>query len=227
MDHIDEKLTSDAVNHTKYEPSIRASLSLAKKTLNRYYDLTDASEVYRIAMGMLFKLCHLIMNIYEVFNPVLHPRHKLSYFKQAGWLADWINTAEDIVHTEFNRSYAIESDSADEQEVGDSGDVIMVHQSIFFFYFGILYNTFTLPKLKSKNIFDNFPSLTAPRWSELRDELDAFLGTDPESVVDMIKWWSEKHTTYPWLSRMALDYLTIPGKLRPRAALNLLNIFVC
>jgi hypothetical protein len=57
MDHIDEKLTSDSINRTKYKPSIWASLSLAKKTLNRYYDLTDALEVYRIAMGMLFKLC--------------------------------------------------------------------------------------------------------------------------------------------------------------------------
>jgi hypothetical protein len=56
MDHIDEKLTSNSINRTKYKPSIRASLSLAKKTLNHYYDLTDASEVYRIAMGMLFKL---------------------------------------------------------------------------------------------------------------------------------------------------------------------------
>jgi hypothetical protein len=56
MDHIDEKLTSDSINCTKYEPSIQASLSLTKKTLNHYYNLTDASEVHRISMGMLFKL---------------------------------------------------------------------------------------------------------------------------------------------------------------------------
>ncbi|KAG0701873.1 hypothetical protein DFH29DRAFT_760631, partial [Suillus ampliporus] len=48
--------------------------------------LTDSSEVYRIAM-------------------VLHPHHKLSYFKSAGWEDDWISTAEALVHDEFERSY--------------------------------------------------------------------------------------------------------------------------
>ena len=73
-----------------------------------------------------------------------NPQHKLSYFKQAGWPADWINTAEDIVRAEFKRSYAIENDNKDKQEVGDGGDIVMVRQSKFFFYFRILYNSFTL-----------------------------------------------------------------------------------
>jgi hypothetical protein len=34
-----------------YDASIRASLGLAKKTLNWYYNMTDWSEVYHIAMG--------------------------------------------------------------------------------------------------------------------------------------------------------------------------------
>jgi hypothetical protein len=35
----------------QYDPAIRAALAVAKKTLNRYYMLTDASETYRITMG--------------------------------------------------------------------------------------------------------------------------------------------------------------------------------
>ena len=91
MDHIDERLTSDSINQAKFEPSIQASLALAKKTLNRYYDLTDSSEVYRIAMGMCFKIHQLIMYPILCLNmfSVLHPRHKLSYFKQAGWPTEW------------------------------------------------------------------------------------------------------------------------------------------
>ncbi|KAG2338200.1 hypothetical protein BDR05DRAFT_978260 [Suillus weaverae] len=50
MDHIDEKLTSYSHNK-KYALSIRAAVELVKKTLNHYYELTDSSEVYRIAMG--------------------------------------------------------------------------------------------------------------------------------------------------------------------------------
>jgi len=56
MDHIDQKLTTDALD-PRYQSSIRASLMIGRKTLNRYYNLTDDSELYRIAMGMLYLLC--------------------------------------------------------------------------------------------------------------------------------------------------------------------------
>lgn len=63
----------------------------------------------------------------------------------------------------------------------------------------------------STNIFDNLPSLLAPRLSELRDELERYLSTDPEHVEDVLLWWYERKHLYPRLHRMALDYLTIPG----------------
>ena len=50
MDHIDEYLATASQN-PKYSEAIRAALALGKKTLNRYYDKTDHSEVYQIAMG--------------------------------------------------------------------------------------------------------------------------------------------------------------------------------
>ncbi len=52
MDHIDEYLATVSQN-VKYSEAIRAALALGKRTLNRYYDKTDHSEVYRIAMGKL------------------------------------------------------------------------------------------------------------------------------------------------------------------------------
>jgi hypothetical protein len=50
MDHIDEYLATASVNPS-YSEAICATLALGKVTLNRYYDKTDQSEVYRIAMG--------------------------------------------------------------------------------------------------------------------------------------------------------------------------------
>ncbi|KAG1782401.1 hypothetical protein EV702DRAFT_920180, partial [Suillus placidus] len=85
MDLIDTRMTKYS-RDTKYSPSIRAAVRLAKKTLDRYYELTNTSEVYRIAM-------------------ILHPRHKLTYFKSTGWEQDWIRTAETLVRDEFERSY--------------------------------------------------------------------------------------------------------------------------
>ncbi|KAF9537613.1 hypothetical protein CPC08DRAFT_651696 [Agrocybe pediades] len=64
MDHIDQHLATYAINLDS-SIAIRTAASLGKGTLNKYYNATDHSEVYHIAM-------------------VLHPRHKLTYFKHAG-----------------------------------------------------------------------------------------------------------------------------------------------
>ena len=51
MDHIDEHLATAAIDND-YPLAIKAALATAKKTLNRYYDKTDHSEMFRIAMGI-------------------------------------------------------------------------------------------------------------------------------------------------------------------------------
>jgi len=67
-----------------------------------------------------------------------------------------------------------------------------------------------IPSDKSLNIFDNLPDL-APALSDLLDELDRYLATDVEDVRDALMWWYERRATFPRLSRMARDYLSIPG----------------
>ena len=37
-----------------YPTAIKAALAIGKKTLNRYYNKTDHSEIFRIAMGKIF-----------------------------------------------------------------------------------------------------------------------------------------------------------------------------
>jgi len=59
MDHIDEYLATASQN-VKYSEAIRAALALGKKTLNRYYDKTDHSKVYRIAMGKLLYVLFIL-----------------------------------------------------------------------------------------------------------------------------------------------------------------------
>lgn len=49
----------------------------------------------------LLKIHELILLV-----SVLHPRHKLEYFKTAAWEDDWIETAEGLVCDEFERSYS-------------------------------------------------------------------------------------------------------------------------
>ena len=58
--------------------------------------------------------------IVPIFFPVLHPRHKLHYFKKAGWEETWIDAAHNIVRAEFDQTYTfmdvdMDSDSATHQ----------------------------------------------------------------------------------------------------------------
>ena len=51
MDYVDEVFTTGMLDHTHFDPAICATIRLAKKTLNKYYSLTDSSKVYCIAMS--------------------------------------------------------------------------------------------------------------------------------------------------------------------------------
>ncbi|KAF8227813.1 hypothetical protein L208DRAFT_1294730 [Tricholoma matsutake] len=77
MDTIDEELAMNALS-SRYSVAVHAALSVSKKTLNRYYAKTDLSKTYRIVM-------------------VLHPCHKLNYFKTARWEDNWIEAARQLV----------------------------------------------------------------------------------------------------------------------------------
>jgi hypothetical protein len=47
----------------------------------------------------------------------------------------------------------------------------------------------------------------------VQDELDVYLASDPKQVADPLKWWDDRCDCFPNLSRMARDYLAIPGML--------------
>ncbi|KAH9903879.1 uncharacterized protein BXZ73DRAFT_62294, partial [Epithele typhae] len=57
MDVLDERLTTTALPGSKtskgvpYDPAIRFAHKFVQQVLNKYYELTDSSECYRIAMG--------------------------------------------------------------------------------------------------------------------------------------------------------------------------------
>jgi hypothetical protein len=70
---------------------------------------------------------------------VLHPRHKLSYFKNAGWEEEWVDTAEHIVRCKYDDSYSHFGHSKDSEE-GTEGPVVnknavttvhLIHYTLF------------------------------------------------------------------------------------------------
>jgi hypothetical protein len=50
MDIIDKHLATAALDD-RYCPPIQAALAVGKNLLNKYYNMTDHSELFRIAMG--------------------------------------------------------------------------------------------------------------------------------------------------------------------------------
>ena len=60
-------------------------------------------------------------------------------------------------------------------------------------------------------MFDSLLAIT-PTSSQELDELQRYLAMDVEDVKDALMWWYERRTAFPRLSRMARDYLSIPGK---------------
>jgi hypothetical protein len=50
MDHIEEVLNGLEEN-PEYDVAIQEAVSIARKTLNQYYSLTDSSDVYRISIS--------------------------------------------------------------------------------------------------------------------------------------------------------------------------------
>ena len=51
MDKMHAELTA-ATDNIEYLPALQAALSLGKDLLNKYYSLSDDSEIYQIAIGM-------------------------------------------------------------------------------------------------------------------------------------------------------------------------------
>ena len=55
MDHINEHLTTAALE-ADYPTAIKAALAVGKTTLNKYYNKTDHSEIFRIAMVRYYNI---------------------------------------------------------------------------------------------------------------------------------------------------------------------------
>lgn len=91
-----DRLTNTLDSSTKkpYHPAIAAAIKLARKKMDRYYSLTDDSNVYRIAI-------------------VLHPGLKLQYFRNQQWEKDWIDEAKRLVRQEYHAHYENETPSVE------------------------------------------------------------------------------------------------------------------
>jgi len=77
---------ADFKDDTAKHPAVRSAAARGLAILNKYYQKSDESFVYRIAMA-------------------LDPRYKLSYFNDQHWPPNWINTVKEITRMVYKDDY--------------------------------------------------------------------------------------------------------------------------
>ncbi|SJL14102.1 uncharacterized protein ARMOST_17557 [Armillaria ostoyae] len=85
MDSITKKLEKYLEDATLY-PAVHAGVARGLAIIDKYYSKTDESIMWKTAM-------------------IMHPRYKLSYFRQQGWLREWIMTAEESARETWTTYY--------------------------------------------------------------------------------------------------------------------------
>ena len=73
--------------------------------LSKYYSLTDETPIFRIAMSTVFVLPASFRFLTGLYNLVMHPAYKLSYFHKAEWPEAWIQEARRLVMHEWTMRY--------------------------------------------------------------------------------------------------------------------------
>lgn len=71
MDLLDDALGSRIVKdhkRKKLDPAVVAAAALGRKKINRYYELTDDSEMYHIPTGKIFLSCTFVFRCSNTFD---------------------------------------------------------------------------------------------------------------------------------------------------------------
>ncbi|KAJ2929267.1 hypothetical protein H1R20_g7824, partial [Candolleomyces eurysporus] len=168
MDIVDCHLATCAANKD-YAPSLRGAFALGKKLMNKYYSLSNCSEVYHIAI-------------------ILHPRRKLSYFKKADWPDHWVAAAQTIIEEEFVWSYADYQPSAKHREHQTSAGATSC-SSVSVNMFDASDSDESDHRLEDKDHEHEIALML--------DELQKYLLEKVEKVKDPLQWWAQHKNTYP------------------------------
>ena len=95
MDVINNFLTTSSELPHKYSLAICAALTIGKRTLLKYYNKPGESEVYCVAMSTLVPF--YVQYVFLTVIQVLHPCHKLEYFRRHNWDKPSIEAAHNII----------------------------------------------------------------------------------------------------------------------------------
>ncbi len=102
MDTIDHAFTTVSMDNDHFSLPIKVALELRKQIMNKYYNLTDESEIYHVSISTLFVFVALLCLSLFI---LLHPGLKMQYFKDNKWPQDWQDEAIAIMRRIFDDEY--------------------------------------------------------------------------------------------------------------------------
>jgi hypothetical protein len=201
IDTLFDALEDEATNIDNL-PAVRMAAKRGHTMLSKYYGLTDHTHIYRMAMSMSF--IFLLSVLLAHWDQVLHPAHKVTYFRKCQWPEDWITTALNLVCEEWQDRYKedVEIVSGEETQTATTRQVIIIY----------------LMSCPRSHVYQDtltqkyFGATSHPLTS---DPLEMYLA-DPVilSVGNPLAYWqsiiSSNATNAP-LTHMALDFLSTPG----------------
>lgn len=164
IDTITRTLEKAITDHDLY-PAVRASAAKGLAILNKYYSKTDDSIMYRCAM-------------------ILHPRYKLTYFREAKWPSEWIDAAVSIVREQWEDHYRPRGTTVDQP----------------------------VSSLSDNDEDDLFADIDNFGKNPTQDALDAWIKSPTiGNAGDPIAWWASMLSSGDPLAPMALDFLSAPA----------------
>ncbi|OJT02035.1 hypothetical protein TRAPUB_7505, partial [Trametes pubescens] len=172
-------------------PAVRAAAQRGRSMLDKYYTLTDDTMIYRVAM-------------------ILHPQHKVQYFRDEGWPEEWVQTAIDLVREEWNTFYKPKNAPAlivppAAAAAADKGKGKGKASSS-----GGRRSAQGAAQLPTAAMFKSISRHGKP--SQL-DALEVYLQAPPQpDIEDPLAYWNVVlKTGNTHLAQMALDFLSIPS----------------
>ncbi|KAF7795182.1 hypothetical protein EIP86_006331, partial [Pleurotus ostreatoroseus] len=116
-----------------------------------------------------------------------HPKYKSSYFRNNGWLPEWIERAEQLLREHWEQYYRPEQPATAAH--GTAG---------------------TSSSSSAPSEVDLFAEVDNYGMEDIDDPIKVYLESSPEPVADPIMYWTSRLGSSP-LARMALDFLSAPA----------------
>ncbi|KAL1937892.1 hypothetical protein VTO73DRAFT_12785 [Trametes versicolor] len=182
MNHVDNFTKDDSLS-----PVVRAAAQRGRAILDKYYKCTDETMIYRIAM-------------------ILHPKHKLQYFRDQEWDEEWINDTLKLIRDEWRTYYKPKSAPVDVGDQGASGKGKGKAQAPG-------PGRRSAQQSQDQATIAMFSTINGGDKSAKPNALEAYLEAPQQTtIVDPLQFWNLMlQTPQAPLAQMALDFLSVPA----------------